>query len=107
MKVTIIIVTSKKKQCKCDDGLDHWDKFNVKKQHLSVLCSAKLCSNLATNGTHVQKEGNAALYIIPLCDKHNNMQGETFDIKDDTSFASANISETCGKKKSVDIEAFG
>ena len=99
MKVHNINGTSDNK-CKCGSWKAHWEKFNEGKDTWPTYCSVYGCLETATVGAHVQKETDSnKWFIIPFCDKHNGpeFKGESIDVPDYTSFASANRSETCDK----------
>jgi hypothetical protein len=98
MKVTNINGTSDN-TCKCDSWLAHWEKFNPTGQSLSLYCSEESCRNKPEVGAHVQKDSSTdkRWYIVPLCSTHNAKTGESLEIRDSISLASANVSETCGK----------
>ncbi len=84
--------------CKCGSWKAHWENYNEYHFAWPKFCSEKTCTNHATLGAHVQKEvgSDKKWYIIPLCDHHNTCFGETIEVGDGTSFASANRGETCG-----------
>lgn len=92
MKVKNINGTSNN-NCKCGSWLKHWENFSGR---VSLFCSASNCSEIATDGAHVQKEiGNNNWYIIPLCRGHNKSFKELY-MDDSIIFVSANVNETCG-----------
>jgi len=97
MKIKNINGTGDNK-CNCDSWLDHWNKFSGR---TIPFCSVVYCMGHDLVGAHVQKEGDTdnKLYIIPLCRGHNAETGKSFTIKDSYPLVSANVSETCGKKK--------
>ena len=88
-------------ECKCGSWKAHWEKYNETRATWPTYCSEKTCTERATVGAHVQKEQgkDKKWYIIPLCDKHNGRKyhGASIEVSDNTSFAPANQSETCGK----------
>jgi len=100
MKVHNINGTSDNK-CKCGTWKAHWENYNERRAGWPTYCSEKTCSKHPTVGAHVQKEvgDDKKWYVIPLCDEHNGprFHGASIEISDDTSFASANQNETCGK----------
>lgn len=85
--------------CKCGSWKAHWEKYNEYHRSWPDYCSEKSCIHPPTVGAHVQKEesSSAKWYIIPLCKEHNDRFGESIEVGDGTSFASANRSETCEK----------
>lgn len=95
MKVKNIKGTSPN-DCSCGSWLDHWKKFSGRQ--LPTYCSEKSCIGKPEVGAHVQKDSSSDRnwYIIPLCAKHN-AKADSLEIVDDTAFAPANVSETCGK----------
>jgi len=97
MKVNNINGTSDN-TCKCGSWLDHWKKFSG--QSLPSYCSEKTCTGKPEVGAHVQKDGSTdtAWYIVPFCAKHNSETGKSLEIVDSVKLASANVSQTCGKK---------
>jgi len=99
MKVHNINGTSDNK-CKCGSWKAHWEKYNEKRIAWPTDCSGANCNEPAVHGAHVQKEigSDKKWYIIPLCAQHNGPEfhGKSIDVSGDTSFASANRSETCG-----------
>ena len=103
MKVHNINGTSRNK-CKCGTWKKHWEDFNEKGEPWPSECVEISCKRTASDGAHVQKEEgkDKSWYIIPLCDVHNGpkFHGKTIEIDNDTSFASANRSETCEKANS-------
>ncbi|MGN0855307.1 MAG: hypothetical protein ACI4R9_07295 [Kiritimatiellia bacterium] len=105
MKVHNINGTSDNK-CKCGSWRAHWEKFNERSLAWPRICSEKSCINPPTLGAHVQKENfsTAKWYIIPFCDKHNKCVGESLDVREGTSFAPANRSETCEKTSSESMK---
>ena len=99
MKVTNINGTSDN-TCKCTSWLAHWEKFNPAGQSLPTYCPEKSCIKKPEVGAHVQKDSNSDRnwYIIPLCSEHNSKTGAAIEVGDSISLASANVSDTCGKK---------
>ncbi len=97
IKVHNINGTSDNK-CKCGSWEKHWEEFNEFQLPWPSRCSEKDCLNFAELGAHVQKEDGSSSqwYIIPLCREHNACRGESIEVRDDTSFASANRGKTCG-----------
>lgn len=99
MKLTNINGTTDN-TCKCGSWLEHWKKYNSGRQPLPTYCPEKSCTKKPEVGAHVQKDGSSdrSWYIVPLCPTHNGMKGATIEVSDSISLASANVSETCGKK---------
>lgn len=98
MKVKNINGTSDN-TCKCDSWLKHWETYS---KQTTSKCQAKDCDNTDVVGAHVQKGGNStdkSWFIYPLCNKHNKHSGE-LEVNSSYELVSANVSETCGKKKS-------
>lgn len=98
MKVKNVKGTSDK-SCSCGSWLNHWKKFSGKT--LSSTCATG-CLEDATVCAHVQKEGSSdrGIYIVPLCDEHNQ-ETRAMEINESkTPLVSANINETCGKNQS-------
>ena len=97
MKVKNINGTSEN-TCKCGSWLDHWKKFSG--QSLPSYCPEAKCIQEPEVGAHVQKDSSTdkSWYIVPLCSTHNAKTGESLEISDSISLASANVSETCGKQ---------
>ncbi len=96
MKVRNINGTSDK-TCKCGSWLNHWKKYSSKK--LPLFCSAAGCFEKSTVGAHVLKDNSndKGWYIIPLCNSHNALQGESLTVISTITFVSANVSQTCGE----------
>lgn len=87
-------------QCNCASWLDHWVNFTGRPRHR--ICTVLECTNIAEVGGHVKKcigyDNNH--YIIPLCYEHNNARiGTIFEIDNSIPLVSANVVETCGKKR--------
>ena len=85
--------------CSCGSWLKHW-KY-VTKREIPYQCVVEGCSKPVEHGGHVQKtNGQQDWYIIPLCKSCNDKKGATLILKSlkYNIFASANVSETCGKK---------
>ncbi len=82
--------------CKCGTWLAHWKTYSG--QTLSTSCSEYMCTNKPEVGAHVQTAGSNTWYIIPLCERHNAMQGKSIAVKDRVALAPANVSQTCGKQ---------
>lgn len=94
MRVKNINNTSDKK-CKCGSWMNHWMNECNKR---TAVCSAYGCSQKDNlHGSHVQKAtSDFTWYIIPLCPKHNKSIDQ-LEVKKETNFALASISETCGR----------
>ena len=84
--------------CSCGSWLTHWRNFSGKP--LTMTCVAIGCLGKAEVGAHVQRNSltDLAWYIVPLCNACN-AKTVPFDIADDTTLVSGNVSETCGKKQ--------
>jgi len=84
--------------CKCSSWLNHWEKFSG--QAIPTYCPEKACTQKPEVGAHVQKDSSTDnnWYIVPLCKKHNGETGKSLEISDSIKLASANVSNTCGKK---------
>lgn len=82
--------------CKCESWLAHWKHYSG--QTPPTSCSETMCTRKPEVGAHVQTPGNNTWYIIPLCERHNAMQGKSIAVKDRVALASANVSQTCGKQ---------
>ena len=84
--------------CGCGSWLDHWKNFSG--QPLSAYCAAVVCFQKPEVGAHVQKADSLDnnWYIIPLCNKHNALTGQSLDIVVNVRLVSADVSETCGKE---------
>ena len=97
MKVRNINGTSDN-TCKCSSWLNHWEKFSG--QAIPTYCPEKTCTQKPEVGAHVQKDSSTdnSWYIVPLCKKHNGETGKSLEISDSVKLASANVSNTCGKK---------
>ena len=80
--------------CKCGSWKNHWLNFSGARVWPSS-CSVKGCTNAADVGAHVQYKTNGDWYIVPMCYSHNNMQGQSVELCDDTRTAPANRSKTC------------
>ena len=95
MKVRNIEGTSQN-ACKCGSWLDHWKKFSGGSSQPG--CSVDRCSKTPVVGAHVQKHSSTdkSWYIIPLCTTHNQ-KSDALIVVDSVKFASANVSNTCGK----------
>jgi len=98
MKVKNINGTSDS-TCKCDSWLTHWEKFNSAGQKVPTYCPVETCYKKPEVGAHVQKDSTTdkSWYIIPLCNSCNAKTGQSLDVSNSISFASANVSQTCGK----------
>ena len=83
------------KSCKCGTWLDHWKNFSDKSLPLS--CRELSCPENKLVGAHVRKVNSTdtAVYIIPLCQSHNQMES-SFNVMDGY-FVSADKSKTCEK----------
>lgn len=81
--------------CHCSSWLKHWETFSGE---TAGMCVEKTCTENATVGAHVQKEGilDQSWYILPLCSGHNNQRGEVIELYNNPTFVSANVSNTCG-----------
>jgi hypothetical protein len=55
------------------------------------------CTKKPTKGAHVQKSGSNNWYIAPLCDVHNNLRGQSLEMKFSVRLAPASKSMTCDK----------
>lgn len=86
--------------CNCANWLEHWEKYNPAKQKVPIYCPATACFKKPVLGAHVQKDSTTDnnWYIIPLCSTCNAKAGQSLDVTDSISLASANVSQTCGKK---------
>ncbi len=86
--------------CKCTSWLAHWEKYNLEGQKVPYFCPVLGCKNRAEIGAHVQRSSTAdkSWYIVPLCAACNGRTGQSLEVTDSISLASANVSETCGKK---------
>ena len=84
--------------CKCSSWLNHWEKFSG--QTLPTFCSEKTCTQKPEVCAHVQKDSSTdtSWYIVPLCKTHNGETGKALEIGASVRLASANVSNTCGKK---------
>lgn len=97
-KVVNINGTSKNK-CSCLSWIEHWRSFTGGTR---TTCSVLGCSNTDLVGAHVQLEDyrfTRNWWIVPICRSHNNrynFQGMFIDSR--TSLASANVSNTCGRR---------
>lgn len=102
MKVKNINGTSQS-TCKCGSWLKHWENFSG--QSLPKWCSEAKCIQKPEVGAHVQKDDitDQDWYIVPLCSTHNNKKGESIDIINSVTLASANVSKTCGKQSTVTL----
>jgi hypothetical protein len=92
MIVTNVAGTSQL-DCCCGSWLKHWEKLSGQ---TTTYCVQKICLNKDLVGAHVQKAGDSAWYIIPLCSAHNQSTSK-LDVMDSTAFVSANKRETCEK----------
>lgn len=83
--------------CKCGSWLNHWKNYS--EQKLPDWCPEKDCIEKQFVGAHVQKDdsSDSSWYIIPLCSKHNSMQGQSINISDFVKLVPANVKETCGQ----------
>ncbi len=88
------IPNTKDRTCHCDSWLSHWELFS---EELADKCVAFGCSKDAALGAHVKKIGkDNKEYIIPFCDRHNQLEDEEISLVKDVKFVSANIDQTCG-----------
>ena len=86
--------------CTCYSWLEHWKKFNTLRRSVPPCCHVVRCVRTPTVGVHVQKEGgDMSWFIVLLCAEHNGKTGQSLELSDLTSLASANVNETCGKSK--------
>ncbi len=83
------------KGCKCETWLDHWDRFS---DQAPTYCPVQDCMNHIEIGARVQKDSltDVGWYIVPLCQKHNALTGESLLVNDNVKMVSAKVSETCG-----------
>jgi hypothetical protein len=79
--------------CKCGSWLKHWKNFGGTVP--STYCAEKSCMSVQEVGAHVQKDYDSNWYIIPVCNRHN-VQGQSMEIMDGTTFVRANVNMTCG-----------
>lgn len=95
MKVKNINGTSNN-DCRCDSWLAHWARYAPGK--LPARCAAIDCDKNAEVGAHVQKESgsDSKWYIAPFCITHNNMKGQSLEVRILTYLAPANVATTCG-----------
>lgn len=85
--------------CSCGSWLNHWVKYSP--QPLPAHCVEIFCPSRPEVGAHVQRDdhsGDLDWYIVPLCSEHNGRTGRTFMVPDDM-LVSANVNETCGRRK--------
>lgn len=80
--------------CCCGSWKQHW--INITQKQWPEECSVKGCTCKPTLGAHVINSSVKGERIVPMCDSCNQIEGE-FELKDNTSCPSANVSETCGK----------
>jgi len=79
--------------CCCGSWLNHWEKLSGQ---ATMFCVERTCTSKDLVGAHVQRLGDSAWYIIPLCNKHNQT-ASSIDVLDSTAFVSANKATTCEK----------
>jgi hypothetical protein len=84
--------------CECGSWQEHWKKFSG--EPWRTFCCVRGCMKKAEVGAHVQKDDptDKAWYIILVCMGHN-AKASQLDVANDTILVSANVAETCGKKK--------
>lgn len=84
--------------CKCESWLDHWARFSGQSPS---YCPVAECMNTIQTGATAQKEDPAdrGWYIIPLCQKHNAMQGASLTVNDHFELVSVKARETCGENE--------
>ena len=80
---------------KCHSWLEHWCKFTG--QDVPRYCAVKNCYNPPEVGAHVDKSDpwDAFYYIVPLCCKHSQYQGE-LDLESGTRLAVVERCFSCG-----------
>lgn len=64
--------------CGCETWINHWNNYVKAK---SDECRVAGCTQKGVFGGHMHNGSSRELYIIPLCQKHNNQFGETFEMK--------------------------
>jgi hypothetical protein len=86
--------TSDSKKCSCGSWLKHWENYAGRE---TPFCAEKICSEVATDGAHVQKESenDSHWYIIPLCHKHNTQAKKELEITDYTKLVRATDRDKC------------
>jgi hypothetical protein len=84
------------RSCKCISWIQHWRKYS---RQNAYVCRAKGCSNSDIVGAHVLKDirNDSKEYIVPFCNKHNSTSG-SIELVFGTALATANVSQSCGKK---------
>lgn len=82
--------------CKCTSWLKHWEQYTPGR--LPTRCAALNCDKQAEVGAHVQKESGSdqKWYIAPFSTEHNNMKGQSIEVRVLTYLAPANVAITCG-----------
>ena len=82
-------------ECKCGSWLKHWERHAGKS---ASYCAEITCVKTDLVGARVQKVhgDDTGWYIIPLCTKHNQAQGE-LDVSAFVKIIPAVESEVCGK----------
>ncbi len=82
-----------KRFCQCGSREEHWENF-IGMAIDEQTCSVKGCTNSATAGGHIVNENYPDGYIVPICDSCNKSD-ESFEVKPNTIFVSADLSVTC------------
>lgn len=82
-----------KRFCQCGSCKSHWENF-IGMPLDEQTCSVKGCTNYATLGGHIVSENYPDGYIVPICDTCNRSD-ESFEVKPNTIFVSADLSVTC------------
>ena len=82
--------------CNCASWLEHWMRFSG--QPLTYYCPVVGCLHRPELGAHVQldRSGDSAWYVIPLCRLHAEEPGGTLDVGDLIRLVPADPKVTCG-----------
>ncbi len=82
------------RECLCGSWMEHWNKYNYSNSSWPVGCSVRGCLNIPMLGAHVINPKVIGEQIIPMCYSCNN-KSQSFVLRRDVEFASANTAKTC------------
>ncbi len=84
--------------CGCGSWLWHWENFSRRRP--PRFCAERDCLQWPTVGSLVQKETelDEQLYVVPLCDAHSALEGQSIEIGQHTVLVPAVGTVTCGKR---------
>ena len=80
------------RSCKCGSWAQHWVNYSGKSW--PATCSVSGCFNTPTLGAHIINPSVTGEKIVPMCDSCNGLS-DSFTLKGNTTWVSANTTETC------------